>query len=278
MFERTLYNGYLSGVSISGDRFFYQNPLESNGGNRSQRSAYVDVACCPANLARLMAQLPSHVYSQRGASQLFVNLFIGSDTTATLGQRTVRISQATDYPWKGDIAIAVTPDQPAQFTLSVRMPGWAKDSVVPSDLYTFASPLKPVERAIVRVNGRDVPAAVTRGFVNINRKWTKGDRVSVSFPMPIRRVLAHAKVADGAGKAAIERGPLVYALESADNGPATTTMTIPLDTPLAHAYRADLLKGLEVITGKIGDREMTAIPYFAWANRGRGEMRVWIPY
>lgn len=278
MFERTLYNGYLSGVSISGDTFFYQNPLESNGGNRSQRSAYFDVACCPANLARLMAQLPSLVYSQRGATQLFVNLFVGSEATTRLGSRTVKISQATDYPWKGDVAIAVAPDRPAAFTLSVRIPGWAQNAVVPSDLYRFANSLSSSERPEVRVNGKEIAVNVVQGFLNISRTWSKGDRVEVSLPMPIRRVLANENVKDDAGKAAIERGPLVYALESADNGPATTTMTIPLDTVLSHAYRADLLKGLEVITGKAGDHSIVAIPYFAWANRGRGEMRVWIPY
>lgn len=278
MFERTLYNGYLSGVSLAGDTFFYQNPLESNGGNRSQRSAYFDVACCPANLARLMAELPSLVYSQRGASQLFVNLFIGSEATAKLGNRTVRIFQTTDYPWKGDVAIAVNPDQSAQFTLSIRIPGWAQNAVVPSDLYRFANPLAPNERPSVKVNGKQIPVDVVHGFLNITRRWAKNDRVELSLPMPIRRVIANEKVTDDAGKAAIERGPLVYALESADNGPGVTTLKIALDTPMAHAYRADLLRGLEVITVGLNGQQAVAIPYFAWANRGRGEMRVWIPY
>lgn len=278
MFERTLYNGYLSGVSIAGDTFFYQNPLESNGGARSQRSLYFDVACCPANLARLMAQLPSLVYSQRGASQLYVNLFIGSDATAKLGNRTVKISQTTGYPWKGDVAIAVSPDQAAQFTLSVRIPGWAQNSVVPSDLYKFAAPLGPNERVIAKVNGKEAKVNVVQGFLNIDRKWTKGDRVEVSFPMPIRRVLANDKVTDDQGKAAIERGPLMYAFEAADNGAAVTTLKIPLDAPMTHTFQADLLKGLEVISVGSGPGKNTAIPYFAWANRGRGEMRVWIPY
>lgn len=278
MFERTLYNGYLSGVSIAGDTFFYQNPLESNGGNRSQRSAYFDVACCPANLARLMAQLPSLVYSQRGATQLYVNLFVGSEATATLGDRAVRIAQTTNYPWSGDVAITVSPEQPAGFTLSIRMPGWAQDQVVPSNLYLFAKPLTAAERPVVKINGREVPAAVERGFLNLSQIWKKGDRVEVSLPMRIRRVLAHSSVIDDRGKFAFERGPLVYAFESVDNGAATTTMTIPLDTPLQHEFRPDLLNGLEVITGKAGDQPFMAIPYFAWANRGRGEMRVWIPY
>ena len=274
MFERTLYNGYLSGVSITGDTFFYQNPLESNGGNRSQRSAYFDVACCPANLARLMAQLPGLVYSQRN-DELFVNLFIGSEASTTLAGRAVKIAQTTDYPWKGDIALAVNPDQAATFTVSVRVPGWARDAVVPSDLYRFAAPT--TDHPTIAVNGRPVSMTLEHGFVKIRRRWQQGDRITVTLPMPVRRVLAHDQVQDNAGKAAIERGPLVYCLEAADNGASTGTIALPLATPLAHEYRADVLKGLEVITGKTGDQTITAIPYFAWANRGRGEMRVWIP-
>lgn len=280
MFERTLYNGYLSGVSIAGDTFFYQNPLESNGGNRSQRSAYFDVACCPANLARLMAQLPGLIYSQRSTSrsdagELFVNLFIGSEATTTLGGRTIKITQTTDYPWKGDVSLAIDPAQAGDFTVSVRIPGWAQESVVPSDLYRFASP--GTENPAITVNGKPFAITLEQGFAKIRRRWQKGDRIAVSLPMPVRRVLAHDKITDDAGKAAIERGPLVYCLEAADNGAATGTLTLPLTTPLSHEFRADLLKGLEVITGKSGDQTVTAIPYFAWANRGRGEMRVWIP-
>lgn len=275
MFERTLYNGYLSGVSIAGDTFFYQNPLESNGGNRSQRSTYFDVACCPANLARLMAQLPSLIYSTRGRDRVYVNLFIGSEAKTEAGGRPVTITQTTGYPWTGDVSIAVAPDRPATFTMSLRVPGWSRNEVVPSDLYRYARPLTKDEQPVVRVNGAAVPMTIDQGFVNIRRRWNAGDRVTVTLPMPIRRVLAREEVADDRGKAAIERGPLVYALEAADNGPDVASITLPLDAPLTHTFRADLLKGLEVITGKSGDREITAIPYFAWANRSRGAMRVW---
>jgi hypothetical protein len=222
-----------------------------------------------------MAQLPGLIYSQRG-NELFVNLYIGSDATTKLGDRTVKIAQKTDYPWKGDIALAVDPDQAATFTVSVRIPGWSHDAVVPSDLYRFAAP--STENPTVSVNGTPIAMTLEQGFVKIRRSWQKGDRVAVTLPMPVRRVLAHDNVTDDKGKAAIARGPLVYCLEAADNGAATGTLTLPVATPLSHEYRADLLKGLEVITGKIGDQTFTAIPYFAWANRGRGEMRVWIPY
>ncbi len=275
VFERTLYNGYLSGVSIAGDTFFYQNPLESAGTGRSgQRSAYFDVACCPANLARLMAQLPGLVYAQRAqpAPEVFVNLFVQSDATIDVAGRHVRLSQQTEYPWRGDVAIHVDPDQPASFTVSIRVPGWTRDRPVPSDLYRFASAGNAAPHAMI--NGTPAAMTLDKGFLRLKRRWQKGDVVTLSMPMPIRRVVAHDLVADDRGKAAIERGPLVYCLEAVDNGGSTANATLALDAPLDHAFVADLLGGIEVITGP----SIKAIPYYAWANRGRGDMSVWIKY
>jgi DUF1680 family protein len=274
VFERTLYNGYLSGVSIAGDTFFYQNPLESTGGARAQRSPYFDVACCPANLARLMAQLPGLVYAQREAptAELFVNLFVGSEASVTVGGRAVRLTQQTGYPWRGDVTVRVDPDRPADFTLAVRIPGWSRGEPVPSALYRHAS--QTTDAPSITLNGTRVPLAIDHGFVHLRRRWQKGDVVALALPMPIRRVLANDAVAEDRGKAVIERGPLVYCLEAVDNGGTTTGITLPLDARLDHAFRPSVLGGVEVITGP----SVTAIPYFAWANRGRGEMAVWLPY
>jgi hypothetical protein len=274
VFERTLYNGYLSGVSISGDSFFYQNPLESTGGARAQRNAYFDVACCPANLARLMAQLPGLVYAQRAAPspEVFVNLFVGSDASMRVGARAVRITQETGYPWRGDVTIHVEPDRPADFSLAVRIPGWSRGEPVPGNLYRSAS--KSAEMPALTLNGKAVPLTLDNGFVHLNRRWQKGDVVRLTLPMAIRRVLANDAVTEDQGKAVIERGPLVYCLEAVDNGGKTSGITLPLDAALTHEFRANLLGGVDVITGP----SVTAIPYFAWANRGRGEMAVWVPY
>lgn len=275
VFERTLYNGYLSGVSIAGDTFFYQNPLESDGrgGRTGQRSAYFDVACCPANLARLMGQLPGLIYSQRAAPapEVFVNLFVGSEASLRVGARAVRIAQETNYPWTGDVTIRVDPDRPATFALAVRIPGWTRDRPVPSDLYRFAS--ASTERPTAMLNGEALVVGASDGFLRINRRWQKGDVLRLTLPMPVRRVVAHDQVTEDAGKAAIERGPLVYCLEAVDHGGSLGGRTLPLDAPLTHSFRADLLGGVEVVTGP----SVTAVPYFAWANRGRGEMVVWIP-
>lgn len=276
VFERTLYNGLLSGVSLKGDSFFYQNPLESEG--KVERSAYFDVACCPANLARLVAQLPGLIYATRDDT-LFVNLFVGSTArTAIAGQR-VTVKQVTRYPWEGAVTIAVDPDAPVEFTLRVRVPGWARNEAMPSDLYRFAG--RVADPARIAINGEPLALALKEGFQVIRRRWQRGDVLELVLPMPPRRVLAHEGVAENRGKAAIQRGPLVYALEGIDNGGRALDVVLPLETPLDAAFRENLLGGVTVITARLDGqrpRTITAIPYYAWANRGKGEMVVWVPY
>ena len=280
--ERTLYNGYLSGVSLVGDKFFYQNPLESDG--RRERSAYFDVACCPANLSRLMEQVAGLIYAQRD-KELFVNLFIGSDATVKLSGTTVRISQETDYPWQGKVKIRVSPDQPMDLTLRVRIPGWSRGEAMPSDLYRFTPSADDVPK--LAVNGKAASLNLEKGFASIKRRWQKGDVVELDLPMPIRRVLSHEGVTEDRGRAAIQRGPVVYCLEAVDNDGPVKGLRLPLEAELRYEFKPDLLRGVTVITGKasVKDKEgawreqaLVAIPYYAWANRGRGEMAVWIPY
>jgi len=284
-FERTLYNGYLSGVSIYGDTFFYQNPLESDG--TRERTAYFDVACCPANLARLMAQLPGLVYAQTGRN-VFVNLFIGSDASLDVGSTAVRISQQTRYPWDGRVSIAVNPQRPVNLTLSIRIPGWSRGAAMPSDLYRFAGAARPgsappvrpersraADRVGLRVNGIAVPMTVVNGYARLQRRWIAGDTVELDLPMPIRRVLANERVEADRGKAAIERGPIVYCVEDIDNAGRAADVRLPLDAELQHYFDRTLLGGIEVIHG---GPNVVAVPYYAWANRGKGRMAVWIPY
>lgn len=275
--ERTLYNGLLSGVSLDGKTFFYQNPLESNG--RAARSAYFDVACCPANLARTIAQMPGYIYAYQGET-IFVNLFAGSRARVPLGRGAVNVVQETNYPWDGDIRLTVDPGQPRMFTVAFRHPGWAAATPLDGDLYRYAEGgrLPPPE---IRVNGeRFIDVRGRDGFITIMREWRAGDRIDVRFPMPVRRVLAHAGVKDDEGRAAFERGPLVYAFEGADNGGSVLDAVIPMDADLDSSFRRNLLGGVQVITaeGQKGGRRvrLTAVPYFAWANRGPGEMSVWI--
>ena len=274
--ERTLYNGYLSGVSLSGDKFFYQNPLVSDG--RVERSSYFDVACCPANLSRLMAELPGLIYAQQG-DHVYVNLFIGSETNLTAGSVPVKISQQTNYPWNGKVTIHVDPARPVRMSLSIRIPAWTANPTA-SELYRFAD--ENARAVVVTVNGQPVAndgAVATRSSeVGAERQWRKGDVVVVDMPMPVRRVLANDKVAEDTGKSAIQRGPIIFALEAIDNGGSLKDVKIPLDATLTSTFRPDLLGGVEVVTGKVGERTIAAIPYYAWNNRGKGDMEVWVPY
>jgi DUF1680 family protein len=281
-FERTLYNGYLSGVSLSGDRFFYQNPLVSNG--TVERSAYFDVACCPANLARLMEQIPGLVYGERlsspsGDARVYVNLFVGSAASTRVGSTDVRVGQDTNYPWDGHVAIRIDPAQPVRFALAVRVPGWSRRRAAPSDLYRFAkasgaSRSSRPDQPALAVDGKRVAIRLEKGYAIIERQWHAGDVVTLDLPMPIRRVLANDAVVEDRGKAAIQRGPIVYCLEAIDNGGHVADRTLPLNAPLTATFDPALLGGVEVIKGE----QLAAVPYYAWNNRGKGEMAVWIPY
>jgi DUF1680 family protein len=275
LFERVLYNGVLAGVSLAGNTFFYQNPLESNG--RATRTAYFEVACCPANLARMLEQLPELVYAQTDDT-LYANLYVGNHAEVKIGSRSVKMVEDTRYPWDGDVSLRLEPEGSGAFTIALRIPGWSRDTPVPSDLYRFAD--NGGETPSVSVRGRNaephaVPLDLRDGYVRIKRNWKRGDTIHLTLPMPARRIVAHPGVKDDEGRTAIQRGPLVYAVEAIDNGGHALDLVIPRGAALRSRFRADLLNGVEVITGQ-GSRPFVAIPYYAWNNRGQGEMAVWI--
>src|SRR5471032_3237524 len=275
LFERVLYNGVLAGVSLAGNTFFYQNPLESNG--RANRTPYFEVACCRANLARMLEQLPGLVYAQT-SDTIYANLYVGNHVDVKLGSRTVRIVQDTRYPWDGDVSLRLEPEGSGAFTVALRIPGWARDQPVPGDLYRFADSAGEPPAVTVR-SGNASPVSVALdvrdGYVRIRRNWKPGDTIHLTLPMPARRIVAHAGVKDDEGRVALQRGPLVYALEVIDNDGRALDLVIPRAAPLRSRFRADLLNGVEVIAGG-GNRPFVAIPYYAWNNRGQGEMAVWI--
>lgn len=285
--ERTLYNGLLSGVSLEGDRFFYPNPLESVG--QHSRSAWFGCACCPSNVCRFIPSVPGYVYAQKD-EKLYVNLFMQSESELTIQKNPVHITQKTDYPWNGDVTMEITPKKAKAFTMMIRVPGWAKNQPVPSDLYRYVNPkTEPVK---LMVNGVETPYSIgTDGYIALNRKWKKGDKVSLSFPMSVKRVQAHDLVEDDLGKVSLERGPIVYCLEWPDNEEKVLNTVLEDNVPItATAYLPGELKGIvrleanAVSTKKGANQEIIrvpktikAIPFYAWANRGQGEMAVWIP-
>ena len=285
--ERTLYNGMISGVSVSADRFFYPNPLESKG--QHARSAWFGCACCPSNVCRFIPSIPGYIYAKKD-NRLYVNLFMQSETEVALSSGKVKLQQTTDYPWKGDIAISVSPASPGNFQMAIRIPGWAVNRPVPGDLYRYAE--SAPEPFTLTVNNQKVQYTMEAGYAIVDRAWKVGDKIALSFAMPIRKVLAHDKVLADKGKMAIERGPVVYCLEWADQSDKKVlNRMVPQKTKLTSQFRPDLLGGVEVITGQAvvlsedADKKMreeqvsfTAIPYYAWANRGNGEMMVWIPF
>jgi len=288
--ERTLYNGLISGVSLDGKTFFYQNPLEATGNaGKDQRSPWFGVACCPGNITRFMASVPGYVYGQK-ENAVWVNLYMGSSADIKLDNgRTLKIVQETKYPWEGAVKMTITPDQASAAVVNVRIPGWARNEPMPSDLYRFAD--VSAATPILKVDGKSVPLTLDKGYVAINRTWQKGDVVELNLPMPVRRVIANDLVAADHGRVAIQRGPIVYAAEWVDNpNGKVRNLLLPDSSRLTAEFRPDLLNGVEVVKGQAvslakdaqGDvrratQAFTAIPYYAWANRGKGEMIVWLP-
>ena len=282
--ERTLYNGLISGVSLKGDTFFYDNPLESNG--QHARQAWFGVACCPGNITRFMASVPGYVYAQRGDT-LFVNLFAGGTADVDLGGP-LKVSQETRYPWDGAVRIVLTPSAPRAFTVNVRIPGWAREQPVPGDLYRYLD--KPSAAPTLAVNGRPVAITLTKGYATMARTWGPGDVIDLKLPMPVRRIVANDQVTSDRNRVALQRGPIVYAAEWPDNpGGKVRNIVLPDANALTTTFRPDLLNGVEVISGRAvglkydqrgavqkADQPFMAIPYATWANRGRGQMAVWL--
>jgi DUF1680 family protein len=283
--ERTLYNGLISGVSLDGKFFFYPNPLESEGGY--ERSPWFGCACCPGNITRFMASVPGYAYAQAGDT-IYVNLFVSGTAAVALDDgRTVDLVQETRYPWDGAVRLTVNPRADGPFTIAVRLPGWARDEPVPGDLYCFLDPAGGP--ATVAVNGTPVPLDLKKGYVSLKRDWRRGDVITLLLPMPVRRVVANEQVEADRGRVALQRGPIVYCAEWPDNpGGHVRNLVLPDDAPLAAEFRPDLLNGVTVITGqaiapetepgvvKPHRQAFVAIPYYAWANRGPGEMAVWL--
>ncbi|HUX06363.1 MAG TPA: beta-L-arabinofuranosidase domain-containing protein [Acidobacteriota bacterium] len=285
--ERILYNAALAGVSMEGKAFFYPNPLESVGQN--ERSPWFNCACCPPNVARFIASMPGYIYAT-GDDRLYVNLYAAGEADVEVNGRQVKIIQETGYPWDGAVRLTMGCEvSGAEFALMLRIPGWSQGKPMASDLYNYVN-AEPAD-VTLKVNGEALPLELEKGFALISRTWNNGDVVELELPMIIRRVVAHEKVTADAGRVALERGPIVFCAEWPDNeGSHVRNLMLPDASELTTEYKADLLNGVQVIRGGAvayeyrdegtttvkHEREFTAIPYYAWAHRGRGEMAVWL--
>lgn len=276
--ERVLFNGALSGVSLKGDAYTYENPLEAGPGH--ERWAWHRCPCCPPMFLKLMGALPGYIYAH-DTEGIYVNLFVGSRVTIHHRGRDVGLRQTTRYPWDGRVTIAVDPERSAVFAVSVRIPAWCRG-------------------ASLSVNGALISdLIVSRGYARVRRRWEPGDSIELVMEMPVERVKAHPRVQSDAGRIALTRGPIVYCIESVDNADPVEALALPPQAPLTAEFRADMLDGVVILQGtaqSVSDAQwgdvlyrpveqcpeplhslLVAIPYYARANRGPAAMRAWIP-
>jgi len=291
--EKVLYNGLLSGVGLDGKSFFYSNAMQiKNSASFAQtepaRAGWFECSCCPTNLARLFPSLPGYVYGQNG-KDIYVNLFVSGSADLAVQHKAVRLTQQNNYPWSGDLRFTVNQAGTSDFNLLVRIPGWARNEAMTSDLYRFAAP--SAEKVAIRVNGKPVDYQLKNGYAVLARKWKKNDVVEVNLPMEVRTVVAHPNVHDDAGKVALQRGPVIYCAEWKDNEGKTSNIIVPTGTTFTATNKPDVLNGITELTATVPvvkvdaatntistvRHTLTAIPYYAWANRGKGEMTVWFP-
>ena len=269
--ERSLYNTVLDGYALTGDRFYYPNRLATSVRGQ-ERSEWFGTSCCPTNLCRLIPSVPGYVYATDGDGNLFVNLYIGSKAEIGVGDKKVELTQQTEYPWDGNVRITVDATETADFTLRLRIPGWAQNRPVDSDLYTYLD--TEVQPVVVKVNGTAVETTTDKGYAVVQRSWKAGDVVELELPMPVHQVRSHKNLTTNEGLLAVERGPIVYCAEFVDNGGSLTEFFLPEGAPMeVRRQESKLLPGLRVICSG----SATLVPYFYRAYRGNGEMEVWIP-
>jgi DUF1680 family protein len=285
--EKTLYNSMLSGVSLSGDRFFYSNPLESNG--QHERKAWFGCACCPSNIARFIPAIPGYIYAA-SKNEIYVNLYVSNEAHISLYNNMINITQKANFPWDGSVEITVNPEGESEFAIKFRIPGWAVNEAIPGDLYKFSDTNN--DQIKMQINGEESILNSIDGYAVIKRIWRKGDRVDLEFPMPVRTIIADERIKEDSGKIAVQKGPVIYCTEWPDNNTTKVhDLIIDCEAGFSNEFMPDLLNGTEVIkaighkarTTQAGsiitlpDELVTLIPYALWNNRGPGQMAVWLP-
>ncbi|MDE3144695.1 MAG: glycoside hydrolase family 127 protein [Bacteroidota bacterium] len=290
--EKTLYNGLISGIGLDGKSFFYTNAMQvtnhfNNNDVEASRSGWFECSCCPTNLVRLIPSVPGYVYAQQD-NNVYANLFISGTSELVVEKNNVEIVQQNNYPWNGDLSFTINPSKTTEFNFKVRIPGWAQNAAIPSDLYQFKN--NSDKKVIIKINGQQTDYTIEKGYAVLNRKWKKADVVEVDLPMEVRRVIANKMIAEDNGKVALQMGPIIYCAEWVDNDKRTSNIILPSNADFTTEYKPDLLNGINVLKTNIEKVEVdsvnnkietvskpfVAIPYYAWANRGKGEMAIWL--
>lgn len=285
--ERALYNTVLGGMALDGKHFFYVNPLEVHPKTlafnhiydhvKPVRQRWFGCACCPPNIARVLTSLGHYIYTVR-PDALLINLYVGNDVAIPVGDNTLQLRISGNYPWQEQVKIEITSSVPVTHTLALRLPDWCAEPAV-------------------SLNGEAITGEASRGYLYLNRRWQEGDTLTLTLPMPVRRVYGNPQVRQQAGKVALQRGPLVYCLEEADNGANLHNLSLPRDSEFrvyegkgifahkmliqtegigCHMKETDALWQYDRSPVQRQPRTLTFIPWFSWANRGEGEMRIWV--
>jgi DUF1680 family protein len=291
--EKILYNGFLSGVGLDGKSFFYTNAMQiqhylQHPDMEVGRSGWFECSCCPTNIARLMPSIPGYIYAQK-KDIIYVNLFISGTASLQVNNQNIQIKQENNYPWDGNLKFTILTDKACDFNLQIRIPGWVTNNAMPNNLYRFSNHSNAA--FTIHVNGKPAEFQIQNGYAILKRVWNKNDQIEVELPMETRRVVSDSLIVDNIGKSSIQRGPLMYCAEWIDNAGNTSNIILPKTASFASSFNPKLLNGVMILKSQASQIEIssngleiktqskpfTAIPYYAWANRGKGEMTVWIP-
>ena len=291
--EKILYNGFLSGVGLDGKSFFYTNAMQiqhylQHPDMEVGRSGWFECSCCPTNIARLMPSIPGYIYAQK-KDIIYVNLFIAGTASLQVNNQNIQITQENNYPWNGNLKFTILTEHASAFNVQIRIPGWATNNAIPNNLYHFSN--RSNGAITIHVNGKPAEFQIQNGYAILKRVWNKNDQIEVELPMETRRVVSDSLIKDNIGKTSIQRGPLMYCAEWIDNAGNTSNIILPKTASFSSYFHPKLLNGVMVLKSQASQIEIsangleiktqskpfTAIPYYAWANRGKGEMTVWIP-
>lgn len=282
--ERGMYNNAIDGVSVSGNRFFYVNRLASAGDGRDSRWEHASLECCPPNLVRFLASMPGLIYAQDKRGAIYVNLYVSSDASFKVNNKDLSLSLVSEMPWGGRSRIDISAKEDVKEEIKLRVPGWARNQAVPGSLYSYLNRVE--EQTRVSINGRAFAAEVDKsGYISLDRTWKDGDVVEIEFPFEVREVIADPRVKENRGRMAVERGPIVYCSEWLDaTGGHVLDLLFDAKAELRPSFDREFYGGVTVIATearKINNplappQPVRLIPYYLWANRGAGEMSVWL--